>query len=233
MPGAKALAWAVVGLAAFRKRKDQSAVHDATSIRSGPGRPARPIPPPTGRSPWPSRACTPLRPRTPPGRTRRGQPGPNGAPRPAERPGEQAEPPAQIPAKGWWQVIRRAFKESTGDNVCIFAGGVAYFGFLAVFPALIAAISLYGLVADPATVAAQINGLASALPGSAQPLVADQLNAVVSAGNSQLGFSLVVSVLAALWSASGGTTNLMKAINIAYDEEEGRGRSSCAHWPWP
>ncbi len=138
-------------------------------------------------------------------------------------PGEQAETPAQIPPGGWWQVVRRAFKESTDDNVSMLAGGVAYFGFLAVFPALIAAISLYGLVADPATVAAQIKGLASALPGSAQPLVADQLNAVVSAGNSQLGISLVVSVLAALWSASGGTTNLMKAINIAYDEEEGRG----------
>ena len=138
-------------------------------------------------------------------------------------PGEQAETPAQIPPGGWWQVVRRAFKESTDDNVSMLAGGVAYFGFLAVFPALIAAISLYGLVADPATVAAQINGLASALPGSAQPLVADQLNAVVSASNSQLGISLVVSVLAALWSASGGTTNLMKAINIAYDEEEARG----------
>jgi membrane protein len=52
-------------------------------------------------------------------------------------------------------VARRAFKESTDDNVGMLAGGVAYFAFLAVFPALIAAISLYGLVAAPATVADQ------------------------------------------------------------------------------
>jgi membrane protein len=138
-------------------------------------------------------------------------------------PGEQAETPAQIPPTGWWQVIRRALKEAAADNVPMLAGGVAYFSFLAVFPALIAAISLYGLIADPATVATQLRSIASVLPQSAQPLIADQLNSIVSASGGALTIGLIVSVVAALWSASGGTGNLIKAINIAYDEDEHRG----------
>jgi membrane protein len=138
-------------------------------------------------------------------------------------PGAQAEAPLQIPPRGWWQVVRRALAESTADNVPMLAGGVAFFGFLAVFPALIAAVSVYGLVADPSTVAAQLADLAAVLPRSAQPLVADQLTAVAGTSGGALGIGLVVSLLAALWSSSGGTANLIKAVNIAYDEDESRG----------
>ncbi len=138
-------------------------------------------------------------------------------------PGEDAETPAQIPPRGWWQVVRRAFKESSADNVSMLAGGVAFFAFLAVFPALIAALTLYGLFANPETVARQVQDLSAALPQEAQPIVAGQLESLTSTGGSALGIGLVVSVLAALWSASGGTSNLMTAINLAYDEDETRG----------
>ena len=50
------------------------------------------------------------------------------------RPGGEAGAPTQIPPSGWWQVIRRAFAESTSDNVGILAGGVAFFAFLAIPP---------------------------------------------------------------------------------------------------
>ena len=135
-------------------------------------------------------------------------------------PGEEAGSPAQIPAKGWWQVVRRAAKESSADNVPMLAGGVAFFGFLAIFPAMIAAITLYGLVADPETVATQVGDLAAILPQQAQPIVADQLQSVSSSSAGALGFGLVVSLRAALWSASSGTGNLIKAVNLAYDEDE-------------
>lgn len=138
-------------------------------------------------------------------------------------PGAQAASPVQVPARGWWQILRRAFAEGSKDNVSMLAGGVAFFGFLAVIPALIALVSLYGLVADPTEVAATIEGLSEALPASAQQLVADQIGSVVSAGTGSLTTGLVISVLAALFSASSGTQNLMAAINIAYDETESRG----------
>jgi membrane protein len=137
--------------------------------------------------------------------------------------GKDAEKPTEIPPTGWWQVVRRAFKESSADNVPILAGGVAFFAFLAIFPAIIAAISLYGIFADPETVAAQVRDLSGALPEQAQPILADQLQSVASASGGALGWSLVISLLAALWSASSGTGNLLKAINVAYDEDETRG----------
>ena len=144
-------------------------------------------------------------------------------PRSAGLPGEQAELPTQIPPRGWWQVTRRAFAESQADHVPMLAGGVAFFAFLAIFPALIAGISLYGLVADPGQVARQVEGLAGTLPRETQPLVAQQLAAVVAGSNQALGLGFVISLLVALWSASSGTANLIQAVNIAYDEDETRG----------
>ncbi|MDQ3602182.1 MAG: YihY/virulence factor BrkB family protein [Actinomycetota bacterium] len=138
-------------------------------------------------------------------------------------PGEQAETPVGIPPRGWWQVIKRAFRESSADNVPMLAGGVAFFAFLAVFPALIAALTLYGLLADPAQVAQQVQNIAKALPRSAQPLLTEQLTSVTQTSGGALTAGLVISLLAALWSASSGTGNLITAVNLAYDEKESRG----------
>jgi membrane protein len=139
------------------------------------------------------------------------------------RPGEQAERPTEVPARGWWQITRRAVREASTDHVPMLAAGVAFFGFLAIPPALIAVLTVYGLIADPNQVAYQINTLAGALPSQAQPLVADQLREVASSSGRGLGVGLLVSLLGALWSASAGMSNLIKAVNIAYDEQETRG----------
>ncbi|NMO90901.1 YihY/virulence factor BrkB family protein [Actinomycetospora sp. TBRC 11914] len=137
-------------------------------------------------------------------------------------PGSRAATPTDIPPAGWWQIIRRAFAESSKDNVSMLAGGVAFFGFLAIFPALIALVSLYGLVADPAQAAQTLESVTSALPASARPLVAEQLQAVVTSSSGGLTTGFIISALAALFSASSGTQNLMAAVNIAYDETETR-----------
>jgi membrane protein len=147
---------------------------------------------------------------------------PPGAPSPEELPGIHADKPTQIPWKGWKQILKRAWAENQADNMPIIAGGVAFFGFLAVFPALIALISLYGLVASPETVAAQVEELSQQLPTSAAQFIGDQLTSIVEHSSSALSISLVVSILAAIWSASGGIGNLMTAVNIAYDEVETR-----------
>lgn len=138
-------------------------------------------------------------------------------------PGGQAETPTQIPPRGWWQVIRRAVTKSSADNVPILAGGVAFFAFLAVFPALIAALTLYGMVADPAQVAQQMQSLSSVLPPQAQQIITEQLTAVTRSNDGALTVGLVISLLAALWSASSATSNLITAINLAYHETETRG----------
>ncbi|MFC5949193.1 YihY/virulence factor BrkB family protein [Pseudonocardia lutea] len=151
------------------------------------------------------------------------RPGAGGRPAGEQPLGREAATPVQIPPRGWLQVVKRAWAEAKADNVPILAGGVAFFAFLALFPAMIAALTLYGLVADPAQVAAQVNDLAAALPETARPIITDQLNAVAGSSDRALGIGLIVSLLAALWSASGGTMNLIKATNLAYDEDETRG----------
>ena len=128
-----------------------------------------------------------------------------------------------LPPRDWWAVLRRAVAASSTDHVPMLAGGVAYFGFLAIFPALIAAVTLYGLVADPATVAGQVGELAGTLPQEARPLITDQLASVASGDGGALGVGFVVALLAAIWSASSGVGNLMQAVNLAYDEQETRG----------
>ncbi|WP_222272299.1 YihY/virulence factor BrkB family protein [Modestobacter marinus] len=141
----------------------------------------------------------------------------------AELPGVHAEKPTQIPARGWVQIVKRAWAENNADNMPIIGAGVAFFAFLAVFPALIATISMYGLVASPESVSEQIESLSGQLPEEAQSLLADQLNSIVDNSGGALTVSLIISILAALWSASGGTGNLITAVNLAYDEVETRG----------
>jgi membrane protein len=138
-------------------------------------------------------------------------------------PGVGAREPTQIPMRGWKQIVNRAWAENKADNMPIIAGGVAFFGFLAIFPALIALVSLYGLVASPSTVAKQVESFSSGLPTSARSLISDQLTAITTRSGGALTVGLVVSILAALWSASGGVSNLITAINLAYDEVETRG----------
>lgn len=138
-------------------------------------------------------------------------------------PGAEAERPQQIPAKGWWQVLKRAWAESKTDQVPLLAAGVAFFSFLSLFPAMIAAVMVYGLVADRQTVAQQTDQLAQALPKDAAGLINEQMKAIIATPQQSLGIGLAIALVLALWSASGGVGNVITAINVAYDEEETRG----------
>jgi membrane protein len=139
-----------------------------------------------------------------------------------EVPGGKAERPTEIPARGWIQVAKRGWREAKADQVPLLAAGVAFYAFLAIFPALIAIVSIYGLFADPSTIANQLNSLTAALPDEAAQIITDQVTAL-SSRRQTLGIGLILAVLIALWSASAGISNLLTAINIAYDEEEKRG----------
>ncbi|RZT16844.1 membrane protein [Kribbella sp. VKM Ac-2569] len=138
-------------------------------------------------------------------------------------PGVDAEKPTQIPATGWWQVIRRAWAEAKADQVPLLAAGVAFFGFLSLFPAVVAGVLAYGLVADPAQIRNQVEDLTAAMPASGRELLLQQLDALTSAPRQGLGIGVAIAVIAALWSASGGMGHLLTAVDLAYDEEETRG----------
>ncbi|WP_042701902.1 YihY/virulence factor BrkB family protein, partial [Azospirillum sp. B506] len=107
--------------------------------------------------------------------------------------------------------------------VSMLAAGVAYYALLAIFPAIAALVSIYGLVADPSTIESQLNQLGSLLPPEALTIVSDQARKVATAPSQGLGFGLIFGLLLTLWSASRGTNSLVSALNIAYGETETRG----------
>jgi membrane protein len=109
------------------------------------------------------------------------------------------------------------------DNVTLLAAGVAFYAMLAIFPAIIAVVTVYGMVADPAQVESQVSEFAKSLPSGADQLLTTQLENVTSAGRQSLSIGLVLSLLAVLWSASSGVQGLVKGLNLVYDERESRG----------
>jgi membrane protein len=136
--------------------------------------------------------------------------------------GREASSPGEIPARGWLDIVKRSVKQLQSDNISVVAAGVAFYFFLALVPALIAVISVYGLVAQPADVQRQLESVVAALPADAANLVLSQAQTVVEQGSASLGLGLVISILAALLAASQGMLAIIKALNIAYDEEESR-----------
>ena len=137
--------------------------------------------------------------------------------------GRFAESPTQLPKAGWKDVASRTIKEVKSDNVPITAAGVAFYGMLALAPTMLALVSIYGLVTSPEESAEQVRGLTSALPGEAARLLVDQLQSITGGNSSQLGVKLAVSLVGLLWTASSGTTALIRGLDIAYDEPEERG----------
>jgi membrane protein len=144
-------------------------------------------------------------------------------PDPSEGRGRQAETPTDIPAAGWKDIGKRTWAQRKDDDVQILAAGVAFYVFLALFPAIIATISIYGMVADPADVEQQLSTVLEALPEEAADLVQTQVEDVAATGAAGLGISALISILAALWSASKGMQALITALNRAYNEDETRG----------
>ncbi|HET8726925.1 MAG TPA: YihY/virulence factor BrkB family protein [Alphaproteobacteria bacterium] len=137
--------------------------------------------------------------------------------------GRDATRPDQIPKAGWRDIVLRTKDEISRDNVGIVAAGVAFYGLLALFPALAALVSIYGLVANPADVKAQLDSLSGIVPQEALNIISGQLSAVASGSSGGLGFGAAIGILLSLWSATKAVSALFTALNIAYHEEEQRG----------
>jgi membrane protein len=137
-------------------------------------------------------------------------------------PGADADKPAGIPPRGWYRIARRIVHQLGRDHVQLVAAGVAFYAFLAIFPALSAIVSFYGLMMSPAQVQSQMNAFAGILPGQARDLLSNVLVNLVSRSDGTLGWSLLVSILLSLWSAKKGTNALFQGLNIVYNEVDTR-----------
>lgn len=105
-------------------------------------------------------------------------------------------------------------------NLTLVAAGVAFYAFLAFVPALVALISIYGLVADPNDVTRQVQDIASALPKEVQDFLVFQLSSIVNANRAGVSVTLVIAIALALWSASGGMVALITGIHVAHEREQ-------------
>ena len=105
-------------------------------------------------------------------------------------------------------------------NLTLVAAGVAFYAFLAFVPALVAFISIYGLVADPSDVARQVQDVASALPKEVQDFLVFQLTSITNANRAGVSITLVIAIVLALWSASGGMAALITGVHVAHEHDE-------------
>ena len=133
-----------------------------------------------------------------------------------------ADSPASIPPHGWWQVTKRVFARISEDRLLAEAASVTYYTLLAVFPALAALISLYGLVADTSTIDKNIGGLDGIIPGGGMQIIHDQIKSLTSSPSKALGLGAVVGLLTSLWSANAGVKSLFDALNSVYEQRETR-----------
>jgi membrane protein len=117
----------------------------------------------------------------------------------------------------------RVRQQISEDNISMIAAGVAFYGLLAIFPAITAFVSIWGLVADPAQVEQQFAAVQGVVPADAWALLNEQLRSVASSSSTSLGWGVALGILVALWSAGAGVRALISALNIAYDEDEKRG----------
>jgi len=132
--------------------------------------------------------------------------------------------PVRWPAFADWKaVLVRTWKEAGDDNVGFLAAGVAFFGFLAFVPLLASVVLVYGLAADPQTVAEHIGKLFATLPRDAASLISDQLKSLTETPKAAKGLSLVVALALAIYGASKGASGFVTALNIAYEVKETRG----------
>lgn len=137
--------------------------------------------------------------------------------------GREAERPRDIPRAGWRDILLRTRSEMSEDYMGITAAGVAFYLLLAIFPALAALVSIYGLMFDPADVQRQMQGAMAVLPSQAAGILEGQLRSLTAQPSSGLGVGLIVGLLLAVWSSAKGVKALIQGLNIVYDEEERRG----------
>ena len=128
-----------------------------------------------------------------------------------------------MPFQAWKEILIRTWRESSKDNVGVVAGGVAFYGFLAIVPLLGALVITYGFVADPATVVEHVGSMTAVLPRQVALIIGEQLLNAVQASGGKKGLGLLLALAIALWGARNAATSVISALNIAYEEEEKRG----------
>ncbi len=132
------------------------------------------------------------------------------------------------PVRTAWSEVQRFRRRATEEHLTLLAAGVAFYSLLALVPGMFAALSLYGLLFDEREVRDQIAPALAGAPQEVRDFVTEQLARIAGAPGASKIASLIVGVLVALWSASGGMGNLLNAIDAVRGDTAGPRRNGLA-----
>jgi len=135
--------------------------------------------------------------------------------------GRQADTPAEIPKRGWLDILWRVKREVKEDAVAFYAAGVSFYLLLAFVPTLAAVASIYGLAVDRSTVVDHVGLFDGFLPREIVVLLETELQSLASS-DSSAGWALAFSLALALWGSSKAIEAITVALNRVYDEKETR-----------
>ena len=137
--------------------------------------------------------------------------------------GREASSPAQIPPRGWKDILLRIYQGIGEDRIVAISAGVTFFVLLAIFPAVAGLIALYGLYAEPQTISQHLNAAAGVLPEGGLQIIREQIERLTAQPTQRLGLATFMGLALALWSANGGMKAMFDALNVVYHEKERRG----------
>lgn len=136
--------------------------------------------------------------------------------------GRHADNPWSIPAAGWKDILWRTVREAIDDDIVSVSRSVAFAGVLALFPALAAFVSIYGLFADVGAAREHLAALTGFVPAQALTLIGDQMVRLAEANDAGLSATALFGLLISVWSANAGVKSLFRGLNIAFEEDEKR-----------
>jgi membrane protein len=136
--------------------------------------------------------------------------------------GRKASTPAEIPAKGWKDVLLRIYNGITEDRILALAAGVTFYVLLALVPGIAGLIALYGLYADAGTISQHLDTLAGVLPEGGLQIIREQIERLAAQPAQRLGIATIIGLGVSLWSANGGMKAMFDALNVVYHEKEKR-----------
>lgn len=139
------------------------------------------------------------------------------APPPATR-----QPAGSTATRSWRDILVAVAKGISSDRIFLIAAGVTFYAILALFPGIGAIVSIYGLFANPGTIAGHLDTLEGVAPGGAMDVIRTQLTHLASQNGTALGVGFAVSLAIALWFSNSGMTGLFDALNVVYEEQEQR-----------
>lgn len=136
--------------------------------------------------------------------------------------GRRARHPLQIPLAGWKDILWRTYSEMNSDRLLSIAGGVAFFVLFAIFPAITALVSAYGIFFNAADIGQNLSLMNDVVPSNVLDILREQATRIAAQSNKALSIGFIAGILVTLWSAMGGVKAMIDALNVIYEQQESR-----------